>query len=143
MARPCVLPSRFNMKLSRLGCGRALLRSCKTGWLEAAVVDICGIKFSASLAVTARVGEYPKTAGVCFPVLVPWQRKQFSYWFTAGVRTVTPSVALIPIAPDCDGRNVGGSVEEKELTCIEACGLWQSTQVPWRLLFSNGASPAS
>ena len=33
---------------------------------------------------------------VLLPVLVPWQRRQFSYWLTAGLTTVLPSVALMP-----------------------------------------------
>src|SRR5271165_6891727 len=141
MARPCVFPSSLNMKVSRLGCDRALLRSCSTGWLEAAVFDICGIRFSPSLAVTARTGKYPKIACVCLPVLVPWQRRQVSYWFTAGLNTVTPSVALIPNAPSWEGRIAGGCTELKEVTAWEACGLWQSTQVACRLLFNTAGSP--
>jgi hypothetical protein len=44
----------------------------------------------------------------CFPTLVPWHRKQLSYWLTAGLTTVTPSMALTPVTFVCGGRTVGG-----------------------------------
>ena len=80
MARPWVVPPvSSSIVCSRLGCGSGLLRACVTGWLEVAVAANCGITFSGSPAETARSGRYPKTGLETFPVLVPWQRRQFSY----------------------------------------------------------------
>jgi hypothetical protein len=43
-------------------------------------------------------GRYPNFDVVGFPVEVPWQRRQFSYWFTTAERIVIPSLAEIPLA---------------------------------------------
>src|ERR1017187_1746692 len=99
--------------------------------------------FRGSPEAAAHVGKYPKTASDCLPLLVPWQRKQFSYWFTAGFTTVVPSVALMPTTPDWDPRISGGAAEVNEATANDACESWQSTQVACRLLFNNGGSAAS
>src|SRR5450631_1890607 len=77
----------------------------------------------------------------CLPGPLPWQRRQFSYWLTDGVSTVMPSNALIPCTPDCDARKVGGG--PNTVTWLEACALWQSVQVAWRLLNSTAGSAAS
>ncbi len=77
----------------------------------------------------------------CLPELVPWQRRQFSYWFTAGVSTVTPSVALMPATSFCETRISGGG--GKTPTAWDPWPLWQSTQVAWRLLLSRALSAAS
>src|SRR5271157_4582275 len=96
-----------------------------------------------SPAETAHLGRYPNAASDCFPLLVPWQRKQVSYWLTAGFTVVLPSLALIPTAPFCDPRKTGGNGELNEVTAKDVWPLWQSTQVECRLLFSSGASAAS
>src|SRR5215468_9755445 len=77
----------------------------------------------------------------CLPELVPWQRRQVSYWFTAGFTGVVPSVSLTPSVLFCDGRGAGGSVNPA--VCSDACGLWQSTQVACRLLFNSADSARS
>ncbi len=107
----------------------ALLRLCITGWLEVDVALNCGMIFSGSGAATAHVGKYPKTACDCFPLLVPWQRKQFSYWLTAGFNTVIPSVALMPITPFCETRITGGKGDANEvdrLRCMWAVAVYTS-----------------
>ena len=87
---------------------------------------------------TYRTGRYPNFDVVGFPVDVPWQRRQFSYWFCAGTTGVIPSLAEIPFTPVWDGRMSGGGVNV--VTCCAPCGLWQSAQVAWRLLFRRIAS---
>src|SRR5947209_8003911 len=77
----------------------------------------------------------------CLLELVPWQRRQFSYWFTAGLSTLVPSLALMPIVFFCDTRISGA--EGNASTGWEPCPLWQSTQVAWRLLLSSVSSAAS
>src|SRR5579875_478983 len=54
--------------------------------------------------------------------------------------TVMPS-APTPTVPACDTRTRGGTLNE--VTSCALCGLWQSTQVAWRLLLSTAASLAS
>src|SRR5271169_5117176 len=70
-ARPGVTPSRFNIVISRLGCGRALLLTCVTGWLEADEVLNCGMRFNGSPEEAARTGRYPYTGRTVLPELVP------------------------------------------------------------------------
>src|SRR5690242_19633206 len=118
-----------------------------TGCAEVDVVANCGIRFKASASATARVGAYPNTGFDTFPVLLPWQRRQFSYWFTAGLMMLTPSAAT-PETPLCETRIVGGCRFANDATAYAECPLWQSTQVAWRLLLrttfcatrSSGAS---
>jgi hypothetical protein len=45
------------MLVRRLGCGKGLVESYITGWLEVAVVLNCGMTFSGSLAETSRTGK--------------------------------------------------------------------------------------
>ena len=59
-------------------------------------------------------------------MLVPWQRKQFSYWLTAGLTTVFPSVALIPIT--CSAKNGRWARQGRTRPGWSECGLWQSTR---------------
>ena len=99
--------------------------------------------FRGSPAATARVGKYPNTANACLPLLVPWHRKQFSYWLTAGFTIVVPSVALIPSVPPCDPRMTGGRGVVNAVTAKLVWALWQSTHVACRLLFSKRGSAAS
>src|SRR5579872_2679547 len=75
---------------------------------------------------------------ICLPVLVPWQRRQFSYWLLAGLTVVLPSVALIPITCAWERRTAGAA--GKAATRLLVCGLWQSTQVTWRFWFKRAAS---
>src|SRR5215472_1695440 len=76
-----------------------------------------------------------------FPVLVPWQRRQFSYWLTAGARTVRPSPPLIPATRFCERRIAGGCANEA--TCLVAWALWQSMHVACRFWLSRAGSVAS
>ena len=48
----------------------------------------------------------------------------------------------MPTTPDCEMRIAGGGSESRDLRS-DACALWQSTQVAWRLLFSTAGSAAS
>src|ERR1035437_2705654 len=111
-----------------------------TGCAEVAVEANCGIKLRASPGATARTGKYPKTGFTTFPLLFPWQRRQFSYWFTAGFTMVVPS-ALTPAIPDCDTRIDGGSRFVNEATWNAEWALWQSTQVACRLLLRTTFCP--
>src|SRR6266568_331104 len=52
-----------------------------------------------------------------------------------------PSDELTPETFVCDALISGAS--PNEVTCLEACGLWQSTHVAWRLLLSTTDSAAS
>src|SRR5580692_502664 len=79
IARPCLMPSRFIMLGSRLGCENVLLRACMTGWLEVADAPNCGTKSSGSPAETARTAKYPNLGSDCLPGPELWQRRQFSY----------------------------------------------------------------
>src|SRR5215469_3695080 len=132
MERPCRVPSKSSMFALKLGCGYELLRTCMTGCLEVELRLNCRNTLSGSAAEVTRLGRYPNSCGLVFPVLLPWHRKQFSYWFTAGETTLCPSIALIPLIPFCDGR-ISGGVGKLRPTCLLPCGLWQSTQVACRL----------
>src|SRR5882762_2696302 len=94
--------------------------------------------FNGSPADAIQTGKYPNFVSAAFPALAPWQRRQFSYWFTAGVRTVCPSDALIPTTEVCEGRIAGGAAND--VTGSDPCGLWQSTQVACRLLLRTASS---
>src|SRR5262249_31831810 len=110
-------------------------------WLEVADALNCGMMFKGSPADAAQTGKYPNFVSTTLPALLPWQRRQFSYWLTAGVRTVSPSPALIPTTEACEERSAGG--EANVVTGVELCGLWQSTQVAWRLLLRTALSARS
>src|ERR1035437_9227032 len=98
--------------------------------------------FNGSDADTYHVGRYPNDVSVCLPVLVPWQRRQLSYWFWAGEIVLIPSPATIPFTAFWELRICGGAPNALP-TCCAPCGLWQSTQVECRLLFSSVGSAAS
>src|SRR5215472_13563231 len=77
---PCALPVRFHMLVNSVGCGNAEpLLGYITGCVDVELAANCGIRFSASAAATARKGKYPKTEFAAFPLLLPWQRRQYSY----------------------------------------------------------------
>src|SRR5258707_10415716 len=135
MVRVELVPSRFSIWLRKLGCVKALRRSCVTGWLEVEEGLNSEIRFRGSAAETTRVGRYPNRAGsVSLPALVPWQRRQFSNWLMAGLRTVIPSAALTPAAPFCEGRIAGGA--PSAAARMLWWGFGQSTPVAWRVFLS-------
>src|SRR5258708_7191265 len=74
----------------------------------------------------------------CLPELVPWQRRQFSYWLMAGVSTLVPSLGLMPIAFFCEARIRGA--DGKICTGCDPCGPRESTQVAWRAGLRRPAS---
>ena len=76
----------------------------RDGWKLHSLL-ICGMRFNGSPVCSKRLGRYPYTAKICFPALVPWQRRQISYWLIAGLTTVMPSATLTPLAPFCEGRS--------------------------------------